>query len=134
MKKITLSGMVMFKYDSEFERIKLIQKDGYEIDLILRFQEAVMNYPDHIVRVNYGVADKPCTESKLKEEFLRRVFGDPNVGYEKSDYRYSSWTSGTNYDTNFKVGGHDIMKELRSYQGKFLLLNIEFEKKKKARK
>lgn len=134
MKKITLSGKVLFKYEDEFERLKLIQDDGYEIDLILRFQEAVMNYPHYMVRVEYGVANKPCTEDELKEGFLRHVFGAPRVEYKQHDYQYSSWTCGTDYDTHFKVGGHDMMVELRSHQGKFVLLNLEFEEQKEKKK
>lgn len=134
MKKITLSGVVLLKYEESFDRVKLVQEDGYEIDLIMRFQEAVMNYPDHKVRVGYGVADKPCTEDEMQEGFLQHVFGAPKVGYEKHDYRYSSWTSGTDYDTNFQVGGHNMMNELYDKQGKFMILHLEFEKEKAKKK
>lgn len=134
MKKITLSGIVLFKHDDEFERIKLVQEDGYEIDLILRFQEAISNYKDHMVKVGYGVSDAPCTEDEMQEGFLRHVLGVPNVGYDKSEYRYSSWTWGTDYNTNFRVGGHNIMNELYEQKGKFLLLSLEFEKKEEKKK
>ncbi len=130
MKKVTLSGIIRYTYEGSFEHIKLAQDDGYEIDLILRFQEAIMNYKGYAVKVSYGLADGPCTEDELREGFLRQVFGAPKVGYEKHEYRYSSWTSGVDYNTNFKVGGHDVMNELREHQGQFLLLHLEFEKKK----
>lgn len=131
MDKITLSGIVLFKHEDEFERVKLVQDNGYEIDLILRFQEAMMNHKGHMMKVEYWTSDQPCTEDEMKEEFLRRAFGDPKVGYDKNDYCYSSWTWGTDYDTNLRIGGHDIMSELYGEKGKFLLLNLEFEKKSK---
>ena len=127
MKKITLSGKVLMKYEGEFERIKLVQEDGYEIDLILRYEEAVMNYPGSKVKITYGITDAPCTEDEMVEGYLKQVYGAPKAGYEKHDYRYSSWTSGTDYYSNFKVGKHDIAGELYGEKGKFMLLHLEFE-------
>lgn len=43
---------------------------------------------------------------------------------EVNEYSYSEYTSGVDYDTELKVGGHDLMRELIGQRGKHLWLHL----------
>ena len=45
--------------------------------------------------------------------------------FDKNDYCYSSWTSGTDYDTNFSIGNHNLFNELCGSEGKYLIFKIK---------
>ena len=126
MKTIELSGVIKFEWN-DFEKIKLIQEDGYKIDLVGRFKEAIESFPNAKVQVNYYLSEKVCTRKEMVEGFLNKLYGAIAADYEKNDYRYSSWTSGTDYDTTLKIGGHNMIDELRNEAGKFIIIDINFQ-------
>lgn len=126
MKTIELSGILKFEYDS-WDKIKLIQEDGYKIDLVGRFQEAYENFHNKKVQVNYWLSNKPCTKQEMTEGFLRKLYGIIDAEYERNDYNYSSWTSGTDYDTKLWIGGHNLYSELRNEQGRFIIIELNFQ-------
>lgn len=127
MKTITLSGIIKFEYSDSWETIKLVQEDGYKIDLVNRFKEAVESFNNSQVQVNYYLADNPCTKNEMVEGWLKKLVGAIDAGYEANGYAYSSWTSGTDYDTNLSVGGHNLLSELRSEEGRFMIIEINFK-------
>lgn len=129
MKTIELSGVIKFEWN-DFEKIKLIQEDGYKIDLVGRFKEAIESFPNAKVQVNYYLSEKVCTKKEMVEGFLNsnrpfvdwklvrdKLYGAIAADYEKNDYRYSSWTS----------GGHNMIDELRNEAGKFIIIDINFQ-------
>ncbi len=63
----------------------------------------------------------------MVEGFLNKLYGAIEADYEKNDYRYSSWTSGTDYDTTLKIGGHNMIEELRDEVDKFIIIDINFQ-------
>jgi len=127
MKKIELSGIIEFvKASWKWEKIKLTQPDGYKIDLVSRFAEAVDNYPGVKVQVNYWISDKPCTKSEMTEGVLRKLVGAIESEYTSYDFQYSSWTSDTAYETGLTVGGHDLFTELKQSDGKYLIIELNF--------
>lgn len=130
MTTITLSGFIENGYMNSWSTIKLIQEDGYKIDLVSRFREAVDNYPDDGVQVNYYLCDKSCTKNEMVEGWLKKLVGAVDASYEANGYIYSSWTSGTDYDTNLTVGGHNLLNELYAQQGKFIIIEINFQPKR----
>lgn len=128
MKTIILSGFIKFDWSDSWQTIKLIQEDGYKIDLVNRFKEAIESYENEKVQVNYYLSDNACTKNEMVEGWLKKLVGAIDASYEANGYSYSSWTSGTDYDTNFSVGGHNLLSELRSEEGKFMIIELNFNK------
>ena len=126
IKTIELSGVIGIDW-GDWYQIKLIQDDGYKIDLVSRFKEAAESFPNCKVQVNYYLSDAPCTKDEMVEAFLKTLYGHPEAGYTQSSYRYSSWTSGTDYDTNLSIGGHDLARELYNEADKFIILELNFQ-------
>lgn len=103
--------------------IKLEQPDGYKIDLLLRLREWADSYGSKVT-VKYWLTDKPMTKEQAQEGFLRTMLGAITADMEANEYGYSEYTSGVDYDTELKVGGHDLMRELLGQQGKHLWLHL----------
>jgi len=78
------------------------------------------------VTIRYWVTDKECTKDEASEDFLKKLYGktDSRFGSCYSDLTGYLWT-----DEYCRVGGHDIIKELRSHVGKWLIMEIEIGKK-----
>lgn len=74
------------------------------------------------VTVRYWVAEKQCTKEEAVEDFAGTL-----MGRAKSDFgaRYSEITGYLWTDEHIQVGGHDLLDELKSYIGQFLILEIE---------
>ena len=124
---IEIKGIIEKGYTSNWETIKLVQEDGYKIDLVGRFREAIESFPKSEIQVGYYLADKVCTKAEILEGFLKKLYGSVDVSYESNEYMYSSWTSGVDYDTNLKIGGHDLFRELANEDGRFILLELNFK-------
>lgn len=73
------------------------------------------------VSVRYWIADRECTKEQAEYQYLHVLFGDC-----KSEYQlvYSEITGYLWTDEFCKVGGHDLINELRSYAGKYLILEV----------
>lgn len=72
--------------------------------------------------VRYWVTDKPCTRDEAEEAAMRIVMGDANVDFNS---RYSDMTGYLWTDEDLTVGGHDLIAELKSNVGKWLILEVE---------
>lgn len=129
MKTVTLSGFIKMDWSDSWQTIKLVQEDGYKIDLINRFKEAIESYNNSQVQVNYYLSDKSCTKNEMVEGWLKKLVGAIDASYEANGYAYSSWTSGTDYDTNFSVGGHNLLSELSKEDGRFMIIELNFKDK-----
>lgn len=77
------------------------------------------------VSARYWIAEKPCTLEEAQEDFVKRVFGlaDTQFGAHYSEITGYLWT-----DENVKIGGHDLIKELRSNVGKWLVMEVVIHK------
>lgn len=126
MKTIEISGIIEYTYTQKWETIKLVQEDGYKINLVSRFIEAVDSFPDMKISVGYYLSNKVCTKNEIVEGFLKKLFGDVEASYEANGYSFSSWTTGTDYDTTLKIGGHDLLRELQNENGRFILIELNF--------
>jgi hypothetical protein len=103
--------------------IKIIQPDGYKVDLLLRFQEWVDSF-GKAVTVRYWITDKPTTKEDAQNGFIRSLFGPITAEMEANSYSYSEYTSGVDYDAMLKIGGHDLMAELWGREGEHLWIEI----------
>ena len=158
-----LSGIIncsILNIDIPFEKIKLLQSNNYQIDLINRFEEIKESFGSNSkLQVNYWISNfykindiypnlneysdltKEEKDIKNKEIFnqnfskelvqelwLNQLYnGKLITGYEQVKWGYSEWTSGTDYNSYLKIGGHDLFQELSQKQGEFLLLEINIE-------
>ncbi len=74
------------------------------------------------VSVRYWISDKKKSKQELQESLLKIMSGAIDAEYfnHYSDYTGYLWT-----DQNLKIGGHDLLEEIRSNVGKFIWLEID---------
>ena len=74
------------------------------------------------VTVRYWTSENEKTKEELQESVLRKLFGDVDANYSDC---YSEITGylWTNEDIN--IGGHDLLNEIRSYAGSYILLEVD---------
>lgn len=78
------------------------------------------------VTARYWITDQPVSKEAANEGFMRRVMGDASCDFGA---HYSEVTGFLWMDEEVKIGGHDLIAELRSHVGKWLILEIEVHKK-----
>jgi len=74
------------------------------------------------VTVRYWITDKECTRDEAQEAAMLIVMGAADVRF------YACYSEITGYlwtDEDLNVGGHNLMDELKSGVGKWLVLEIE---------
>jgi len=74
------------------------------------------------VTVRYWITDEEITKEEAVKDFLRTVVGlaECNFGARYSEITGYLWT-----DEECNIGGHDLLAELHSYVGKWLILEID---------
>lgn len=75
------------------------------------------------VSVRYWVSDKICTREEANDAFLRTCMGDAAVQYQVA---YSELTGYLWTDEELMIGGHDLLKELKSSKGRWCILEVEY--------
>jgi hypothetical protein len=71
--------------------------------------------------VRYFISDTPKTIDELEEGLVRRLAGQLDADY---DDHYSEITGYLWTDEEIRVGGHDLMAELRSHVGRYAYIEI----------
>lgn len=79
------------------------------------------------VSVHYYISPKKITEEEMLEKEIRTLAGDATIQYDW-DQGYSSWTPG-GVSEGLTVGGHNLLEELHTHVGKYLILTIETKSK-----
>ena len=74
------------------------------------------------VTVRYWITDSKVTRDEAAEDFIRNLIG---VAETRLGSRYSEMTGYLWTDEDLKVGGHDLLDELKSNVGKWLILEVE---------
>jgi hypothetical protein len=74
------------------------------------------------VFVRYYITKDKMTEEKAAEKLIQKMSGVLEAEYELD--AYSEWTI-MEWKENLSVGGHDLISELQSHEGKYLVLIIE---------
>lgn len=99
-----------------------VLKVGGEI-LAEQFQNLLDKY-GKLVTVRYYTSDKKIASlEKAQEEFLKRVMGFTCANYHM---HYSEVTGYLWTDENLNVGGHNLLAELSTQVGKYLLMEVIF--------
>ena len=124
-KLLEFSGEIGTTYHNGWSIITLEQKSGFKINLASRIEEATNNY-GNTLSVCYWITEGRKTAEELIEHNMLAADGWLNYELDKHDIRYSEYTSDTDYDVTFKVGGHDMYKELCENMGKCLYMIIEW--------
>lgn len=139
MKTIELSGIINvtdswdFDKDNNYSKIILIQSDGYRIDLVARIIEMVDSFGE-TGQVNYWISDKPKTKDEMVEGFLKKLYGHIEAKYDSDWHYYSTLTGGNmEYDTELKIGGHNLYNELQDKEGMFLIIELSFKEEEKIK-
>lgn len=123
------SGKIVLDYVGNWRTILLEQKSGYKISLVHRVEELVLNYGSKVA-VNYWLTKKYTTEEELLDMTVKYQEGYIDVDFSASGYSYSEYTSGTDYDVNLKIDGHNLYKILEKKEGMYLYFMIEFLEEK----
>lgn len=115
------SGKIQYASNGEEDEILSIDGRGYLSEII---KDHIEDYGRYLT-VRYWVANENLEPEKMKMAFIRKA-----MGLEEVDYGIcSSETTGYLWTTDdIVVGGHDIKRELESYLGKYLYMEIEFNK------
>ena len=97
--------------------------------MVHRVEELVLNYGSKVA-VNYWLTKKYTTEEELLDMTVKYQEGYIDVDFSASGYSYSEYTSGTDYDVNLKIDGHDLYEILEKKEGMYLYFMIEFLEEK----
>ena len=74
------------------------------------------------VTVRYWITDKECTRDEASEAAMLTVMG---AAYVTIDSQYSEITGYLWTDEDLNVGGHDLLEELKSSVGKWLIFEVQ---------
>lgn len=77
-----------------------------------------------IITVRYWITDQEKTKEEAKESFINSLAGIGDIEYTD---RYSEITGYLWTDENLNIGGHNLLDELKSYVGKWLILEVEYQ-------
>ena len=74
------------------------------------------------VTVRYWITDIKTTKEEAEFTFMQACMGKADCRFQShySDMTCYLWT-----DEELNVGGHDLMREFKSYVGKWLILEVE---------
>lgn len=101
----------------------LENKDGL-ICPLFRIEEMISG-GEKALSVRYWITDTETSLEDAQKGAVLSVMGCPVADMEANEYSYSEYTSGCDYDTNLKIGGHDLQAELESNKGKWIWLDIQ---------
>ena len=91
-------------------------------------EEDIKKY-GNLLSVSYHICNKECTLEEAHNDFIGMITG---IGEAEYCVRYSEMTGYLWTDQELKVGGHDLIKELTTYTGKYLILCITYDKENKT--
>lgn len=78
-----------------------------------------------VIRLQYYISNSPIDPNKVVEAMLS-TFYEGKCEAEETYVYNTTWTAGIiGGDEIFEVGGHDIIKELKSHLGKYCHLEIK---------
>lgn len=144
----TIRGYI--KCDGEYGEASYVTMVGEEpLALIFKEGDLLNTY----LSVRYFIANRPLTLEQAEQSFLFKIYGnfrgkeileanidvnvsDPVEAYKpfkeyplecKGEYvdQYSEITGCLWTDEELKVGGHDLLAELDSYNGKYLVMEVK---------
>jgi len=117
--KISVANL--FNY---WDTIVLEQKNGYKLNFFTRLDEIASNYNNKL-SISYWITKVRKTAEELIEHNMLAADGYLSLNISEREIRYSEYTSDTDYTTNFKIGGHNLLEELKNHTGEYLYILID---------
>jgi hypothetical protein len=121
METLTFAGKLSEGWGESDEALTLTETDDKfypEFALAERLEEIHKKQ----VSVRYWITDEKVTRKEAQEAFLKTLLGAADVEWWA---RYSEITGYLWTDEELKIGGHDLLEELKSHLGKWLILEID---------
>ena len=118
MKTIELSGIINIQSMDQFSRIRLIQPDFLQIDLISRFQEISDSFPNLEVQVLYCLSKDKKTKQELIKGYLNKIYQTASRKAFNSlvkNYIYFDDTGRLYLDQTVKVGTLNLKNSKGDY-------------------
>lgn len=115
--KKVFNGLIESEYDGPSE--------WGEITIGRNILTKEISFNGKFVRVKYLISDSPITNPT--EQLIKNLYGDIEI--DNYPCFGSEWTGQYGVDETLTIGGHDLLNELRSHEGKYCYLEIttEFE-------
>lgn len=116
------------KLDSNGEEDDILFLEGHDEPVAEELEYKIGN---KFATVRYYISDKEVSLEQAQEHFIRQLYGEIDASYSM---RYSEYTGYLWTDEDLNVGGHDLLTELKSYIGKYLILIVEIDQQKENEK
>lgn len=116
----TLSGWITIDDRGDSEDI-LFVSDNMDDD-VEPFAEMLEFMHWKNVTVRYWIANEKCSIEQASEDFIETLMGRAEVKYGA---QYSEITGYLWTDEDLKVGGHDLIEELKGNVGKYLIFQVD---------
>ena len=105
--------------------------ESYDVLLLSNLDEPLAeelqeDISSEMVTVRYWITDKECTREEAQESAVRTQMGMAGCVYRAL---YSETTGYLWTDEEIKIGGHDLLEELSSFDGKWLILEVDIHDK-----
>ncbi len=91
----------------------------YDGEVLAEVLEELKGEP---VSVRYHITSKEMSLDEATEDYIKKLYGkvDADVGHHYSEITGYLWT-----DEEINIGGHDLIEELHSFIGKYLILVVD---------
>lgn len=112
----TIAGHLYVRSYGEADEILFLSTDDRPLAEVLEWMSG------HRVTVRYWLTDRECTRGEAIEAHVLTLFGSASVDFGA---RYSEITGYLWTDEDLVIGGHDLLAELKSGAGRWLILEVE---------
>jgi len=116
MKTVEYAGMISVHVYGEYDEALFISSVREPLAGELE------NIKGKRVTARYWITDRPTDKDSAITEFLKTLDGDADVVFNS---RYSEYTGYLWTDEWLNIGGHDLIDELKSNVGKWLILELD---------
>ena len=127
MHRKTYRGMLVLGSNGEEDDILFLEpRESFDVPLAEIIKDDLSMY-GNFLSVHLYISDKEIPADKVEESFVMSFYGlgDADYWMHFSEYTGYLWT-----DEDLKVGGHDLLEQLKSNKGKYLHMVIDFHKDK----
>lgn len=120
MNKYNLRGKINFEgfLTRDADECTAIQTEDENIIFAEFFEENLNNKQ---VSISYYISDKPLTREELEKQHIDKIMGIVKSSCYPvySDITGYLWT-----EEDCKIGGHNLLKEINNYEGKYIDMQI----------
>lgn len=124
--QVTFSGFLSAKECNNFAHFFVQDpQTKYLMDVNNRMDELVINYGRKVTAALY-VSKDVASIDEIVTTVLAEMDGDISIDYEAYERRWSEYTAEMNYNSSFRIGGHDFQKILSGCLGNYVILVFQF--------